>query len=202
MKKAFLPAAVLLSLAVPAAAASDVQVTRFHSAQTIAAAAPGPIAVRAGNGLAAGTFETQIWLDAVAAALTRQGFTVVADAPRVAEVSLEQVVLENQRARSGSGVSVGVGVGSGGGWYGRRSGVNLGLGLGFLLGGNKSRDTLDSTLGVTIVDAAGTHLWEARAEDQTGSRSKDAEPRRLANELATALFSGFPGESGATTGAR
>ncbi len=202
MKKALLPAAILLSLAVPAAAAADVEVTRFHSAQTVGAAAPGPIAVRAGQGLAAGTFESQIWLAAVAASLTRQGFTVVADAPRVAEVSLDQVVLENQRARSGSGVSVGVGVGSGGGYYGRRSGVNLGLGLGFLLGGNKSRDTLDSTLGVNIVDTAGTHLWEGRAQARPGSRSKDAEPRRLAAEMADALFSGFPGESGATTGAR
>ena len=37
MKKAILPAAVLLSLAAPASAATDVEVTRFHSAETIAA---------------------------------------------------------------------------------------------------------------------------------------------------------------------
>ncbi|QDM40724.1 DUF4136 domain-containing protein [Altererythrobacter sp. TH136] len=202
MKKAILPALALLSLAAPAAAATPVEVTRFHTAQTVGAAMPGPIAVRAGAGLTPGTFETQIWLDAVAAALSRQGFTVVADAPRVAEVTLDQLVLENQRAQSGSGVSVGVGVGSGGGWYGRRSGVNLGLGLGFLLGGNKSRDTLDSTLAVTIVDTAGTHLWEGRAQARPGERSKDAEPRRLSAEMAAKLFSGFPGESGATIGAR
>lgn len=203
MKKALLPAAVLLSLvAVPAAAATPVEVTRFHTAQTVGAALPGPIAVRPGAGLTPGTFETQIWLDAVAAALTQQGFTVVADAPRIAEVSLNQAVLENRRAQSGSGVSVGVGVGSGGGWYGRRSGVNLGLGLGFLLGGNKSRDALDTRLGVTILDPAGAHLWEGRAEAQPRDNSKDAEPRRLSAEMATKLFSGFPGESGATIGAR
>ena len=69
MKKAILPAAILLSLAAPLAAATDVEVTRFHSAQTIAAAAPGPIAVRAAAGLDAGALETQVWLDAVAAAL-------------------------------------------------------------------------------------------------------------------------------------
>lgn len=202
MKKAILPLAVMLALAAPAAAANDVEVTRFHTAESVSAAAPGPIAVRAGAGMIAGTLETQVWLDAVSAALSRQGFTVVGDAPRVAQVTLDQAVVESARARSGSGVSVGVGVGSGGGYYGRRSGVNLGLGLGFLLGGKHSGETLDSTLAVTIVDAAGTHLWEGRAEASPRNRSKDAESRRLANEMAQALFSGFPGESGATIGAR
>ena len=201
MNKALLPAVVLLSLAVPAGA-TEVEVTRFHTAQTVAAAAPGPIAVRAGAGLDAGSLETQVWLDAVAGALARQGFTVVADAPRVAEVTLDQEVVQRERSRSGSGVSVGVGAGSGGGWYGRRSGVNLGLGIGFQLGGKHAGERLDSTLGVNIVDASGAHLWEGRAEAAPKNRSKDADPRRLANEMAGDLFSGFPGESGATIGAR
>ena len=34
------------------------------------------------------------------------------------------------------------------------------------------------------------------------ARSKDAELRPLAHEMADRLFSGFPGESGATIGAR
>ena len=201
MNKALLPAVVLLSLAVPAGA-TEVEVTRFHTAQTVAAAAPGPIAVRAGAGLDGTSLETQVWLDAVAAALSHQGFTVVADAPRVAEVTLDQEVVQRERSRSGSGVSVGVGAGSGGGWYGRRSGVNLGLGIGFQLGGKHAGERLDSTLGVNIVDASGAHLWEGRAEASPKNRSKDADPRRLANEMAGELFSGFPGESGATIGAR
>ena len=201
MNKALLPAVVLLSLAVPAGA-TEVEVTRFHTAQTVAAAAPGPIAVRAGAGLDGTSLETQVWLDAVAAALSHQGFTVVADAPRVAEVTLDQEVVQRERSRSGSGVSVGVGAGSGGGWYGRRSGVNLGLGIGFQLGGKHAGERLDSTLGVNIVDASGAHLWEGRAEAAPKNRSKDADPRRLANEMAGELFSGFPGESGATIGAR
>ena len=201
MKSALLPAIALLALAVPAGAA-EVEVTRFHTAESIAAAAPGPIAVRPGAGLPVGTFETQIWLDAVAAHLTRQGFTVVADAPRVAEVTLDQQVVRDEFRRSGSGVSVGVGAGSGGGWYGRRSGVNLGLGIGFQLGGKHAGERLDSTLGVNIVDASGAHLWEGRAEAAPKNRSKDAQSRRLADEMASALFSGFPGESGATIGAR
>ncbi|GGD86799.1 hypothetical protein GCM10011515_02870 [Tsuneonella deserti] len=201
MKKVILPLALVLAAA-PASAATDVEVTRFHTAETVATAAPGPIAVRAGPGMVGGTLETQVWLDAVSAALSRQGFTVVGEAPRVAEVTLGQEVVQSGRARSGSGVSVGVGVGSGGGYYGRHSGVNLGLGLGFLLGGKHAGETFDSTLGVTIRDAAGTHLWEGRAEAAPRNHSKDAEPRRLANEMAAALFSGFPGESGATIGAR
>lgn len=202
MKKAILPVIVLLSLAAPAVAGTAVEITRFHTPETVAAAAPGPIAVRAGAGLDAGSLQSQVWLDAVAAALTRQGFTVVADAPRVAVVTLDQEVVKNAAARSGSGVSVGVGAGSGGGWYGRRSGVDLGLGIGFSFGGKHAGEALDSTLGVTIVDAAGTHLWEGRAEAAPKNRSKNAEAARLANEMAGELFSGFPGVSGATTGAR
>ncbi|MXO75091.1 DUF4136 domain-containing protein [Altererythrobacter aerius] len=202
MKKASLPALAAFALAVPASAATDVAVTRFHTPQSLSAAAPGPIAVRAAPGMEAGTLPMQVWLDAVAGSLIRQGFTLVPDAPRVAEVSLDQAVVQRERARSGSGVSVGVGVGSGGGYYGRRSGLDLGVGLGFLLGGNRSGEVLDSTLAVTIVDAAGTHLWEGRAEASPRAGSKDAESRRLASEMAGKLFSGFPGESGATIGAK
>jgi hypothetical protein len=202
MIKAFLPLAVL-ALAVPAAA-TEVAVTRFHTAESLGAAAPGPIAVRAGAGLEAGTLETQIWLDAVAAALTRQGFTVVPDATRVAEVTLDQEIIRSEAARARSGVSVGVGVGSGGGgWYGRRgSGVDLGVGLGFNLGGNRSGEVLDSQLAVTIVGPDGKHAWEGRAEASPRAKSKDAQTRALANEMAQRLFSGFPGESGATIAAR
>ena len=202
MKKALLPAVVLLSLAAPAAAATPVEVTRFHTAETVAAAAPGPIAVRAGAGLDANSLQSQVWLDAVAAALPRQGFTVVADAPRSAVVTLDQEVVKSAAARSGSGVSVGVGAGSGGGWYGRRSGIDLGLGIGFSFGGKHAGEVLDSTLGVTIVDGAGAHLWEGRAEAAPKNGSKNAEAARLAGEMADGLFSGFPGVSGATTGAR
>jgi hypothetical protein len=200
MIKVFLPLAAL-ALAVPAAA-TEIAVTRFHTAESLGAAAPGPIAVRAGAGLDAGTLQTQIWLDAVAAALVRQGFTVVADAPRVAEVTLDQEVVRSEAARARSGVNVGVGVGSGGGWYGRRSGIDLGVGLGFKLGGNRSGEVLDSRLAVTIVGSDGKHAWEGRAEASPRAQSKDAQTRALADEMAQRLFSGFPGESGATIAAR
>lgn len=200
MIKAILPLAAL-ALAVPAAA-NDVAVTRFHTAESLSAAAPGPISVRAGAGLEAGTLQSQIWLDAVAAALVRQGFTIVPDAARVAEVTLDQEVVRSEAARSRSGVSIGVGAGSGGGWYGRSSGIGLGVGVGFNLGGKRSGEVLDSRLAVTIVGPDGKHAWEGRADASPRATSKDAESRPLATEMADRLFSGFPGESGATIGAR
>ena len=200
--KLSLAAFAALALAAPTAA-TEVEITRFHTAESLALAAPGPIAVRAGAGLEGNTLEAQVWLDAVAAALTRQGFTVVPNATRVAEVNLDQSVVRHDAARPRSGVSVGVGVGSGGGWYGRRrSGLDLGVGLGFLLGGNRSNEVLDSTLSVTIRDLNGAHAWEGRAEAAPRAKSKDAHMRALADEMATKLFSGFPGESGATIRAR
>ena len=200
MMKAILPLAVL-ALAVPAAA-TDVAVTRFHTAESLGSAAPGPIAVRAGAGLEAGTLQSQIWLDAVAAALVRQGFTIVPDAALVAEVTLDQEVIRSEAARSRSGVNIGVGAGSGGGWYGRSSGIGLGVGVGFNLGGKRSGEVLDSRLAVTIVGPDGKHAWEGRADASPRATSKDAESRPLATEMADKLFSGFPGESGATIGAR
>ena len=200
MMKAILPLAVL-ALAVPAAA-TDVAVTRFHTAESLGSAAPGPIAVRAGAGLEAGTLQSQIWLDAVAAALVRQGFTIVPDAARVAEVTLDQEVIRSEAARSRSGVNIGVGAGSGGGWYGRSSGIGLGVGVGFNLGGKRSGEVLDSRLAVTIVGPDGKHAWEGRADASPRATSKDAESRPLATEMADKLFSGFPGESGATIGTR
>jgi hypothetical protein len=190
-----------LGLSLPAAA-TEVDVTRFHTAESLSEAGPGPIAVRAAEGLDGNSLAAQVWLDAVAAELTRQGFTVTPNAPRVAEVSLQQVIDTSAAPRSRTGVSIGVGGGSGGGWYGRRGGTSLGLGIGFSFGGKHAGERLDSKLGVTIVDILGTHLWEGRAEAAPRARSKDAEPHRLADEMAAALFSGFPGTSGETIAVR
>lgn len=193
--------ASLLAASTPVLA-SDIAVTRFHTPASLAEAAPGPIALRAGAGLEADSIEARMWLDAVAAALTRQGFEIVAGAPRVAEVSLDQDRVARDRGRSGSGVSVGVGVGSGGGWYGRRSGVDLGVGLGMVLGGGRNRNTVATTLSVAIEQPGGAHLWEGRAEATSRAGADNSDTRKLAGEMAARLFSGFPGESGATIGAR
>lgn len=199
-----IPALGISAMGALPAMATEVEVTRFHTPDSLSAAAPGPVMVRAVEGLDAGSLESRVWLDAVSRQLERQGFTVVADAPRVVEVSLQQDVVERSSRRgSGTGVSVGVGVGSGGGYYGRRSGTSFGLGLGLSFGGGRSGELLDSRLAVTLEDAAtGVHIWEGRAEAAPRERSKDADPDRLAEEMAAALFAGFPGESGATIAVR
>lgn len=193
-----IPALMLSPALAEPVAAAEVEVTRFHTPESLAGAQPGPIALITGNGFEGSDLEARAWLDAVGAALAEQGFTIDPAATRVARVTLTQKTFKDDPSSSKSGVSVGVGVGSGGGYYGRGSGVNLGLGLGFLLGGKKSRERLITTLEVVFEDAAGTHLWEGRAQTNLKASAKDAQPAKLAPEMAEALFSGFPGESGAT----
>jgi hypothetical protein len=192
-----------LAFALPALA-TEVEVTRFHTPDSLAQATPGPVMVRAVEGLDEGSLESRVWLDAVSRQLERQGFTVVPDAPRVVEVSLVQdLAVRGSRGGPSTRASVGIGVGSGGGHYYRRGGTSVGLGLGLSFGGRRSGEVLDSRLAVTLADAAtGAHLWEGRAEAAPRERSKDADPNRLAEEMASALFAGFPGESGATIGYR
>ena len=199
-----IPVLGLSALGAAPALATEVEVIRFHTPDSLGAAAPGPVMVRAAEGLDADSLESRVWLDAVSRQLERQGFTVVADAPRVVEVALEQhVVARDARRGPRTGVSVGVGVGSGGGYYHRRGGTSVGLGLGLSFGGGRSGELLDSRLAVTLADAAtGAHIWEGRADAAPRERSKDADPDRLAEEMASALFAGFPGESGATIAVR
>ncbi|WP_095011725.1 DUF4136 domain-containing protein [Tsuneonella mangrovi] len=193
-------AALALSpIAASPAHAGNVEVSRFHTPESMANAQPGPIALVMGPSFKGSELEGQAWLDAVGAAMTKQGFTVDPTASRVAEVSLEQQVVADNAPRTRSGVSVGVGTGSG--YYGG-SGVSVGVGLGFLFGKKKPRGRLATTLEVTLKDEHGNHLWEGRAQADLKLSSKDAQPARLAPEMADALFKDFPGESGATIGAR
>lgn len=194
-------ASALLSAA-PALAAEKVEVTRFHTPQTLARLEPGAVQVVAAPGADVQSLETRALLDTVARELSAQGLSGenVASAARVAEVRLTRDAVEGSEygRRRGSSVSVGVGVGSGGGWYGRRSGVDVGVGVGFPIAGGKSRGgDVESELSVTIRDkATGASLWEGRSTLRTSRRAAD-DPETAAR-LAHALFAGFPGASGAT----
>ncbi|MCA1662270.1 MAG: DUF4136 domain-containing protein [Novosphingobium sp.] len=196
-------APVLLSAAA-ASAAAPVEVTRFHTPQTLAQLGPGAVEVVAAPGLDAQSLETRAMLDAVARELSAQGLSAqgVASAARIAEVRLTRDAVEggDYGRGGGSSVSVGVSGGSGGGWYGRRGGthVGVGVGIGFPVGGGGSRGgEVDSELSVTIRDkASGAPLWEGRSNLRTSRRAAD-DPE-TAEKLAHALFSGFPGQSGAT----
>ena len=187
----------LLLVAMPVLAAEKIEVTRFHTPETLARLGPGAVEVVAAPGLDGASLETRAWLDAVARELAARGIAGGSDrAMRVAEVRLTRDRVESGEA-SRPRSSVSVGIGSGGGW--RRSGtsVGLGVGLGFPLGSAKDRVAVENELAVTIRDrTTGEPLWEGRSTLRTGKRGADSP--ETASRLAKALFAGFPGTSGAT----
>ncbi|WP_445191426.1 DUF4136 domain-containing protein [Sphingomonas sp. Tas61C01] len=92
-----------------------------------------------------------------------------------------------------SAFSIGLGGGSFSG--GRNGGVGLGGGVGIPIGGGGASTVLVAELAVTIkrrVDQS--PIWEGRAQGVSDIKSADQQ----AGKLATALFTGFPGESGRT----
>jgi len=193
--------------AVSAVAAAPVEVTRFHTPETLARLGAGAVEVIAAPGIDAQSLENRALLDAVARELSAQGLSAqgVASASRVAEVRLTRDAVEgsNYGRGGGSSVSVGVGVGSGwgGGWH-RHGGshVGVGVGVGFPIAGSRSSrgsGAVESELSVTIRDkASGAPLWEGRSNLRTSRRAAD-DPE-TAGRLAHALFAGFPGRSGET----
>lgn len=190
MKACFLLAA--LALAASPALAAPVEVTRFHTPESITTLGRSAVTVVAAPGADAASLETRVWLQAVEAELAALHFGTATPgaADAVAEVRVEREVQRAERQRGP--VSVGVG-GSTGGW---NSGV--GLGLGFNLGGGP-RTRVITRLTVTIRSrATGLSLWEGRADNIEREKAKDASVDRAAPRLAHALFSGFPGTSGAT----
>lgn len=190
MKARFLLAA--LALAASPALAAPVEVTRFHTPESITTLGRSAVTVVAAPGADAASLETRVWLQAVEAELAALHFGTATHgaADAVAEVRVEREVQRAERQRGP--VSVGVG-GSTGGW---NSGV--GLGLGFNLGGGP-RTRVITRLTVTIRSrATGLSLWEGRADNIEREKAKDASVDRAAPRLAHALFSGFPGTSGAT----
>jgi hypothetical protein len=198
----FLAPVLLAAAVLPAAPAlaAPVEVTRFHTAETLARLHRQPVAVLAAPGSDPASLEQRLWLDAVARAVAAQGFaaTAPASAPLLAEVRVFRDVSERRGGGGSPSVSVGVGAGSGGGWRGG-SGVGLGVGLGLGLGGGGRRQQVVTELSVTFRDpATRAPLWEGRAVTEARAGSRGADPARTADRLARALFAGFPGRSGET----
>lgn len=186
-----LSAALALSTALPAHAA-PVEVTRFHTPETIVALGRGAVVVVPAPGEDGASLETRTWQDAVARELATLGFGAATPgaADALAEVRVERHTLHAERRRGP--VSVGVG-GSTGGWH---SGV--GLGVDFNLGGGP-RDIVQTRLSVVIRNrATGKPLWEGRAENTEKASARAASADLAAARITHALFTGFPGTSGAT----
>lgn len=181
--------AILLPLP---ALAGPVEVTRFHTPETLAALSHVAVVVVPAPGAGPDTLEAQVWRTAVERELAAAGFGAATPgaADVIAQVRVERQTYKPERRRGP--VSVGIG-GSTGGWH---SGV--GLGVGFNLGGGP-KAMVDTRLSVVIrARISGKSLWEGRAQSSDKAKSGDAAPAVAAPRMAHALFSGFPGQSGAT----
>ncbi len=145
------------------------------------------------------SIEFKTYAAAVETQLLRNGYTLPAAG---AQPQLIATVSFNRANRVGPPRSSGVSIGLGGGGFsgGRRGGgVGLGGGVGFPIGGGGNSALVESELAVTIkrrVDQS--PVWEGRAHAIADARKPDADVGAQSSKLATALFAGFPGESGRT----
>ncbi len=193
MKRLALAVALTAVTATPLAAKpAPVDVTRFHTGQTLPRLKGAAVIVESAPGNDPASLEARIWRDAVARELAATGFgsATPGAADAVAEVSVERETQRRERGRSPVSVGVGGSTGSYGG--------GLGVGLGFNLGGGP-KDWTTTRLSVRIRDRrTGEALWEGRAETRENAKAKEAAPALAAPRLAHALFAGFPGTSGET----
>ena len=193
MKRLAVAFAVVALTASPALAkTAPVEVTRFHTAQTLPRLKDAAVIVEAYPGGDPASLEDSVWRGAVARELSAAGFgsATPGAADGIAEVRVEREVVRRERSRG----PVSVGVGGSTGSYGGGLGVGLGLNLG---GGPK--DIVLTRLSVRIRDRmTGEALWEGRAETRENAKAKEAAPALAAPRLARALFTGFPGTSGET----
>ncbi len=195
MIKRFIPisligAGALLAGCTTPAYVSPVEVTRFIGDET-AFLAQGTIQIVPAPGIPAESLEYDLYRDAVRMELEELGYRVVlVNGGQIAQLSLDQYVLDDGQRRS----PVDVGVGGSTGTYG--SGV--GVGIGFNLGGREA-ERIVREMSLTIRSEGGMqNLWEGRAEMVATINSDYASDTAAAPRMADALFSGFPGTSGET----
>lgn len=178
-----------------AIAATPVRVTRFHLDTPIDRTA---VIVEPVSGTDPASLEGQGYADAVAKALREQGFSPAergSTAPLLATVTFSRQVRDLGTAPPP--VSIGLGGGSFGG------GVGGGGSIGFGIGKGRHRESYITELSVQLRRTGDrTVIWEGRAQNETDSRARDAQPGAIAEKMARALFRGFPGESGRTITAR
>ena len=187
-----LAATALLSLSGCMSTIPSVDVTRFHDANVARA---GTISIVPADARDAASLEFRSTANAVAAALTRVGYSVLdpgaSGGTFRAVVSVSRETIEPGRQRR-SPVSVGVGGSTGS--YG--SGVGLGIGIDL---SGKPKPVVTTQLRVQIRQASDDKaIWEGRAETAAKQGSPAAQPGMAAGKLADALFADFPGISGKT----
>jgi hypothetical protein len=139
----------------------------------------------------------RIYADAIGHALEQQGYTLVPDGGRGDYVA--RIAIDTQRRASSQRSPVSIGLGAGG-FSGNRGGggVGLGGGVSFPIGRGRVREQVATTLSVKIVTREGGGVWEGHAAMQDIRPVGANDIGVTATKLATALFTGFPGESGRT----
>ena len=194
MRKAILLTAALMVTGCATAPASfPTEVTRYRADEV----GRGTIALVPDEGVGNGP-EYQVYALAVGDALAKQGYTLVPDGSKSVYVAKIGFHTEARPVRERSPFSIGLG---GGTWSGNRDGggVGLGGGVSFPIGRGRDREDALSMLSVKINQRQGDlGVWEGRAQSRAIGVVGNAVADKLAPKLATALFTGFPGESGRT----
>lgn len=191
MKPALALGTALLALSGCATAVPPVEVTRFHAATP---ATSGSIAVEEALDNPDAGLEFRTYAAAVGQELQRVGFTE-ADA----KGSEYKALVSFRRSFRPTGVDnrrnpVSVGVGGSTGSFGSGLGVGVGINL-----SGKPKDLVTTELFVQIRRRAdNTAVWEGRAQTMAKEGTPAAQPGIAAGKLASALFGGYPGQSGQT----
>lgn len=184
---AFVPLALLAACATTSLPPTEV--LRYHLPDGVPR---GTIAVEPGHvGLSSGAFE-----DAVGRQLAAAGYTTASAGPPSLYVATVDIRQREREIARRSPVSVGLGAGGSTGGY--RSGVGLGGGISFPIGGKRG-PLLQTELNVLIKRRADqATVWEGHANGVDDPNKRGATQQAFADRLASALFTGFPGESGRT----
>lgn len=188
-----LTTALVMTGCATAPASFPTEVTRYRADEV----GLGTIALVPDEGIDNGP-EYQVYALAVGDALTKQGYTLVPDGSKSVYVAKIGFHTEARPVRERSPFSIGLG---GGTWSGNRDGggVGLGGGVSFPIGRGRDREDALSMLSVKINQRQGDlGVWEGRAQSRAIGVVGNAVADKLAPKLASALFTGFPGESGRT----
>ena len=177
--------------------AGPVEVTRFHRAEAV----PMPRGTISVSALPASqidpqSIEARVYYDAVAAELNRLGYTLVESGGDYRAQVDAQRGTAAQLARRGSGVSVGAGGSTGG--FGSGVGLGVGLDLTRLLGGDPGPRIVTELQARILRNSDDIVIWEGRAQQETFARTEASQLDIISSKLASALFQGFPGNSGET----
>ena len=172
------------------------EVLRYHLGEPLDR---GTIAVQPLSGGAPASLEFKAYAAAVQGQLIKVGYNPPAPGTKpllVATVAFTRTTQAGPPKQSPFSIGIG-----GGGFSGGRGGggVGLGGGVGIPIGGGGRDAILVTEMAVTIKRTLDqSPVWEGRAQTFADARKPDATSQIQAEKLASALFAGFPGESGRT----